>query len=122
MVTADRLTDLDYPSYTTGAAADALEVSQAFLRSLDAAGVVIPHRSVGGHRRYTGRQLALARRIRQLLDAGHNLAAAARIVSLEDDLATERALTARFNRQLDQAHDPDQSPVDRDDRGQQDVQ
>ena len=53
-----RLDDEDYPAVTMGQAAELLEVQPAFLRSLDAAGVVTPHRSGGGHRRYSRRQLA----------------------------------------------------------------
>ena len=60
----DRLDDLDYPAYTTGRAAEALGVQQAFLRALDTAGAVTPERSAGGHRRYTRRQLAFAARYR----------------------------------------------------------
>ena len=93
----DALDDPDYPAYTTGRAAEVLGVRQAFLRSLDAAGVVRPARSAGGRRRYSRRQLAFAARIRELLDQGHTLAAARRILALEDDLAAERALTARLH-------------------------
>ena len=97
---ASRLDDPDYPAYTTGQAAEALGVQQPFLRALDKAGVVAPVRSAGGHRRYTRRQLAVAQRIRELFDQGHNLAAALRILSLQDDLAAERAITADLRRQL----------------------
>ena len=93
----DALDDPDYPAYTTGRAAEVLGVRQAFLRSLDAAGTVRPARSAGGRRRYSRRQLAVAARIRELLDQGHTLAAARRILALEDDLAAERALTARLH-------------------------
>jgi len=93
----DALDDPDYPAYTTGRAAEVLGVRQAFLRSLDAAGAVRPARSAGGRRRYSRRQLAFAARIRELLDQGHTLAAARRILALEDDLAAERALTARLH-------------------------
>ena len=96
----DALDDPDYPAYTTGRAAEVLGVRQAFLRSLDAAGAVRPARSAGGRRRYSRRQLALAARIRELLDQGHTLAAARRILALEDDLAAERALTARLYERL----------------------
>ena len=91
----DDLDDPDYPAYTTGRAAEVLGVRQAFLRSLDAAGAVRPARSAGGRRRYSRHQLAFAARIRELLDQGHTLAAARRILALEDDLAAERAPTAR---------------------------
>ena len=96
----DALDDPDYPAYTTGRAAEVLGVRQAFLRSLDAAGAVRPQRTTGGRCRYSRRQLALAARIRELLDQGHTLAAARRILALEDDLAAERALTARLHEQL----------------------
>ena len=104
----DDLDDPDYPAYTTGRAAQVLGVRQAFLRSLDAAGVVRPQRTAGGRRHYTRRQLALAARVRDLLDQGHTLAAARRILSLEDDLTAERALTARLHARLAR-RDPDGS-------------
>jgi MerR family transcriptional regulator/heat shock protein HspR len=94
------LDDPDYPAYTTGRAAEVLGVQQAFLRSLDAAGAVSPARSAGGRRRYSRRQLAFAARVRELFDEGCTLAAALRILALEDDLAAERALTARLRARL----------------------
>jgi MerR family transcriptional regulator/heat shock protein HspR len=97
---ADRLDDPDYPAYTIGRAAGLLGVQQAFLRALDAAGAVSPVRSAGNHRRYSRRQLAFARRIRELFDQGHNLAATLRILGLEDDLAAERARADRLRREL----------------------
>ena len=41
-------------------AAELLGVQAAFLRSLDSSGVLQPHRSPGGHRRYSRAQLVLA--------------------------------------------------------------
>ena len=79
--------DADYPAYTMGRAADMIGVTPAFLRSLGAAGLIEPQRSDGGHRRYSRHQLQLAQRVRQLLDEGILLAAACRIVTLEDRLA-----------------------------------
>ena len=83
--------DDDYPAITMGQAAELLEVQPAFLRSLDAAGVVKPERSAGGHRRYSRRQLQLAARMRELFNQGMTLDAAARIVDLQDELDTARA-------------------------------
>jgi DNA-binding transcriptional MerR regulator len=83
-----------------GQAAELLEVQPAFLRSLDAAGVVTPHRSGGGHRRYSRRQLATAARMRALFDDGLNLDAAARIVALQDQLQAARARIADLERRL----------------------
>jgi MerR family transcriptional regulator/heat shock protein HspR len=79
--------DADYPAYTMGRAAEMIGVTPAFLRSLGAAGLIEPERSLGGHRRYSRHQLQLATRVRQLLDEGVALAPACRIVTLEDRLA-----------------------------------
>jgi DNA-binding transcriptional MerR regulator len=78
--------DADFPAYTMGRAAEMIGVTPAFLRSLGAAGLLEPERSHGGHRRYSRHQLQLAGRVRQLLDEGLPLAAACRIVTLEDRL------------------------------------
>ncbi len=96
MTTADgdrlrRLDDPSYPAYPMSQAAELLGVQAAFLRSLDAAGVLEPHRSPGGHRRYSRAQLETASRLRELLDGGHNLASAEVILALQDELADARA-------------------------------
>lgn len=95
------LDDVDYPAYSTGQAADLLGVQQAFLRSLDTADLLRPQRSMAGHRRYTRRQLEFAARIRVLFDEGHTLAAATRILGLEDDLAAARDEITDLRNQLD---------------------
>src|SRR3954449_3727619 len=89
-----RLDDEDYPAVTMGQAVELLEVQPAFLRSLDAAGILTPHRSGGGHRRYSRRQLATAARVRALFDEGLNLDAAVRIVALQDEVNAARARRA----------------------------
>jgi DNA-binding transcriptional MerR regulator len=86
-----RLDDPDFPALTMSQAAELLGVQAAFLRSLDIGGVLEPHRSPGGHRRYSRHQLALAARLRELLDDGHSLASAETIVGLQDELASARA-------------------------------
>lgn len=82
-----QLDDEDYPAVAMGEAAALLDVQPAFLRSLDAAGVLRPGRSGGGHRRYSRRQLERAARLRELVDQGMTLDAAVRIVDLQDRLA-----------------------------------
>jgi MerR family transcriptional regulator, heat shock protein HspR len=96
----NRLDDDDYPMMTMGQAAELLDVQPAFLRSLDAAGVLTPERSGGGHRRYTRRQLTLAVRMRELFDDGLTLEAAARVVRLQDELDRARARIAELESQL----------------------
>jgi DNA-binding transcriptional MerR regulator len=86
----ERLDDDDYPSVTMGRAAELLGVQPAFLRRLDAAGLISPERSVGGHRLYSRRQLELATRMRALLDEGLSLEGAARVLALQDDLGAAR--------------------------------
>ncbi len=95
-----RLDDEDYPAVAMGQAAELLEVQPAFLRSLDAAGVLRPQRSGGGHRRYSRRQLVLAARMRTLFDEGLTLDAAARIVELQDGLDTARERITELERQI----------------------
>jgi excisionase family DNA binding protein len=85
------LDDPDHPVLTMSQAAELLGVQAAFLRSLDSAGVLEPHRSAGGHRRYSRHQLERAARVRGLLDDGHLLASAQVILGLQDDLADARA-------------------------------
>lgn len=81
--TPHKFDDEDYPAYTMGRAADLLGVQPAFLRSLDAAGLLSPNRSAGGQRRYSRAELSVATRVRELLDENMPLIAAIRIVSLE---------------------------------------
>ncbi|GLY22764.1 MerR family transcriptional regulator [Micromonospora sp. NBRC 101691] len=82
----DMFGDEDYPAYTIGQAAEMLDTSQDFLRRLDEAKLIDPHRSTGGHRRYSRHQLRLAARAREMVDQGTALEAACRIILLEDQL------------------------------------
>ena len=82
----DLFDDEDYPAYTMGRAAEILGTSQDFLRRLGEANLIDPHRSAGGHRRYSRHQLRLAARVRVLVDQGTTLDAACRIITLEDQL------------------------------------
>jgi DNA-binding transcriptional MerR regulator len=95
----DRLDDPAYPALTMSQAAELLGVQAAFLRSLDDVGLLSPHRSPGGHRRYSRQQLVVAARVRGLLDDGHSLASAELIVGLQDELASARADAAELRAQ-----------------------
>ena len=101
---AENLDDDHYPAYTMGRAAEMLNTSASFLRSLDEAKLIQPQRSAGGHRRYSRYQLRLAARVRTLLDEGMGLDAACRIVTLEDQLEEARNL----NTQTASPHSPDE--------------
>ncbi|WP_218775684.1 MULTISPECIES: MerR family transcriptional regulator [unclassified Rhodococcus (in: high G+C Gram-positive bacteria)] len=84
-----------------GTAAQMLNATPGFLRSLDEANLLIPHRSEGGHRRYSRFQLRIASRVRDLLDQGTALDAACRIVVLEDQLAAARRTNADLQEVID---------------------
>jgi DNA-binding transcriptional MerR regulator len=86
----ERLDDHDYPSLTIGQAAELIGVAPAFLRSLDTADLLHPHRSAGGQRRYSRRQVDFAARVRELSDEGHTIAGAAAVLTLRGDLADAR--------------------------------
>lgn len=101
MSAIDRLDNEDYPSVTMGRAAELLGVQPAFLRRLDAAGILSPTRTDGNHRLYSRRQLGLATRMRALVDEGLSLDAAARIVGLEDDLDAAQARISELEGELD---------------------
>ncbi|MEV4673613.1 MULTISPECIES: MerR family transcriptional regulator [Actinomadura] len=79
-----------------GRAAEMLDVTPAFLRSLDNARLIVPQRSAGGHRRYSRYQLRLAQRARDLIDQGTPLDAACRIIILEDQLAEAQRINAEL--------------------------
>jgi DNA-binding transcriptional MerR regulator len=95
------LDDASFPGYAMGAAADAIGVTPAFLRSAEAAGLFDVARSDGGHRRYSRDDLHRADRTRQLLDTGIRMDAAVRIVSLEYQLAAAHAMIELLRRNAD---------------------
>ena len=98
------LNDTAYPAYGMGAAAEAIGVTPAFLRAVEAAGLFEAHRSGGGHRRYSRDDLRLAGRARELVDDGLRLDAAVRIVSLEYQLVAAQTMVEGLRRRLDE-HD-----------------
>ncbi len=91
-----------------GRAAEILGVTQAFLRSLDAARLVAPVRSDGGHRRYSRYQLRIAARARELIDEGTALDAACRIIILEDQLIEAHRINADLRQEQRLAHPAEQ--------------
>lgn len=93
------LDDNRFPGYAMGAAAHAIGVTPAFLRSAEAAGLFEAARSGGGHRRYSRDDLHRADRARQLVDDGIRMDAAVRIVSLEYQLAAAHAMIDVLRRQ-----------------------
>ena len=104
---SDKFDDENYPAYSMGQAADILGVRQAFLRSLDAAKLLTPQRSDGGHRRYSRYQLRIAARAHELVASGTPLESACRIIILEDRLAEARRSNAELQHTQQWENGPD---------------
>jgi DNA-binding transcriptional MerR regulator len=75
------------PVYAVGQVADMLSVQPAFLRRLDAEGVVRPGRSDGGQRRYSREEILLVQRVAEMAGEGLTLAGIRRILLLEAEVA-----------------------------------
>ena len=116
----EQLDDQDFPSFSVGQAAELLGVQPAFLRSLDAAGVISPTRSHGGHRRYSRHQLALAERVREMFAQGHSMVSAKQVLELEDSLRQVRDERDQAHHQRDLAREQrDQAYQQRDEAREQ---
>ncbi|WP_326755219.1 MerR family transcriptional regulator [Streptomyces hirsutus] len=81
-----------------GRAAHMLGTTPGFLRAIGEARLITPHRSKGGHRRYSRYQLRIAARARELVDHGTPIEAACRIVILEDQLEEAQCTNAEHRR------------------------
>jgi MerR family transcriptional regulator, heat shock protein HspR len=77
----------DQGVYGISVAAELSGVAVQSLRLYERHGLLTPARSDGGTRRYSADDIARLRRIRELVDAGVNLAGIGRILDLEDDNA-----------------------------------
>jgi len=71
-------------------AAQLLDMQPAFIRRLDAEGVVIPARSAGGQRRYSRVEIDHIAALAGLMSEGMTLAGAQRIIELENEIADLR--------------------------------
>jgi DNA-binding transcriptional MerR regulator len=73
--------------YTVGQVSDMLGVQPAYLRRLDAEGLVQPARSDGGQRRYSRDEIAAVQYVNTLVAEGLTLAGIRRLLVLEAELA-----------------------------------
>jgi DNA-binding transcriptional MerR regulator len=107
------LDDADAAVYTIGQAAELLGVPVAGLRRLDDAAALTPHRSGGGQRRYSRRQLERARRLLDLVEQGTPIAAAGRIADLEGQVAgLEQEVADLRDERADAIPEPATAPDD----------
>jgi MerR family transcriptional regulator/heat shock protein HspR len=81
--------------YTVGQVSDMLGVQPAYLRRLDAEGLVQPARSDGGQRRYSRNEISRVQYVNTLVAEGLTLAGIRRLLVLEAELA-------ELQRQLDE--------------------
>jgi DNA-binding transcriptional MerR regulator len=83
------------PLFAIGQVAEMLGLQAAFLRRLDAEGVLQPSRTTGGQRRYSRHEVLRAQRVSAMAGEGMTLAGIRRILELELEIAD-------LNRQLDE--------------------
>lgn len=76
--------------YTISVAAELTSIPAQNLRVYESRGLLLPHRTPGGTRRYSSADLVRLRRIATLLDEGLNLAGIARVLALEEQVAQLR--------------------------------
>ena len=88
--------DSDRGVYAISVVAELLGTGQQNIRLYERRGLLTPGRTLGGTRQYSESDLAVLRRIGELLDEGLNLAGVAKVLELEVD-------NARLRRELERA-------------------
>lgn len=83
--------DAEHAVYSISVAAELVGTGVQNLRIYEARGLVAPHRTAGGTRRYSSADVSRLRRIAELLDAGLNLAGIAMVLTLQDENSRLRA-------------------------------
>lgn len=73
----------DRALYAMSVAADLTGVHPQMLRAYEAKGLVAPHRTPGGTRRYSGNDVARIQRITELIASGLNLEGVQQVLRLE---------------------------------------
>jgi MerR family transcriptional regulator, heat shock protein HspR len=73
----------DHAVYGIAVAAELTGATPAMLRAYEAKGLIQPHRTAGGTRRYSADDIAEVRRITDLLESGLNLAGIEAVLALE---------------------------------------
>ena len=98
----DRRPADDHAVYGMAVAAELTGVTPAMLRAYEAKGLIRPHRTAGGTRRYSADNIAEVRRITELLESGLNLAGIEAVLALEEE---NDGLRAEVDRLQDQSDD-----------------
>lgn len=97
--------DLDAQVFVISVAAELAGMHAQTLRTYDRLGLVTPHRSSGGGRRYSPRDVALLREVQRLSqDEGVNLAGIKRIIELTNQVEALQARITEMASELAQVH------------------
>lgn len=88
--------------YAISVVAELLGTGQQNIRLYERRGLLTPKRTEGGTRQYSEADLAVLRRIAELLDEGLNLAGVAKVLELEMDIARLRRQLKRAQASADQ--------------------
>jgi DNA-binding transcriptional MerR regulator len=99
----------DQAVYGMAVASELTGVNPPMLRAYEAKGLIAPHRTAGGTRRYSADDIAEVNRISDLLDEGLNLAGVEAVLDLEEQNRALRAENDRL-RQGPQTRDQDGDP------------
>jgi MerR family transcriptional regulator/heat shock protein HspR len=86
--------------YAISIASELTGIEPHMLRTWENAGLLTPHRSDGGTRRYSSDDLALARHIGDLAEAGLNLPGIAHVLDLEQRLNAAHREVERLTQEL----------------------
>ena len=86
----------DQAVYGMSVASELTGVNPPMLRAYEAKGLITPHRTSGGTRRYSADDIADVNRISDLLDEGLNLAGVEAVLDLEEQNRVLRAENDRL--------------------------
>ena len=91
----------DHAVYGMAVASELTGATPAMLRAYEAKGLIRPHRTAGGTRRYSADDIAEVRRITELLESGLNLAGIEAVLALEEENHGLRAEVERLQAPLE---------------------
>ena len=104
----------DHAVYGIAVAAELTGVNPAMLRAYEAKGLLTPHRTEGGTRRYSADDLARVRRITHLLATGLNLAGVEAVLALEGETRDLQAEVDRLQARIDRQPEGPDAGLERD--------
>lgn len=96
----------DRALFSISVASEVTGVNPQMLRVYEQKGLLTPHRTDGGTRRYSGNELELIREIDSLIKTGLNLAGVDRVLQLQAENRRLRRQVERLKQQPDTRLDP----------------